>query len=69
MSTIQVVGLMDEPYSFSCFPFYSPLNYTKCKRPGLEIEYIHMILVHMMHLEIQWVVASSYAEMTEVLKK
>ncbi len=68
MTRVRVAAAVDKPYSFKCFPSFSTSK-SSCPKPGMEIEYIHMVLVHMMHLEIEWLMAGSIDEMIDMIKK
>ncbi len=66
---IRVVITVDEPYAFSCAPYYSPWNKTLCSLPGSDVEFIGTILIGFLNISVKWISVSSYAEMDDYLQR
>ncbi len=66
---IRVAVVQDEPYSFPCFPYYSPWNKTLCPHPGSDVEYIADVLIGFLNVSVQWIAVNSYDEMDNYIQR
>lgn len=63
MDPVRIGATVDPPYSQKCFYKFPKF----CLSPGTDIEYIHMVLVNMLHLNVKLILYDSYAAVDNAL--